>query len=287
LRGLHEVALLKEIGQRFTIHPLVLEDIADIFQRPKFEEFDDGFFISFCAIHFDNDFMLRQEYMAIFGGSRFVLTFQQTDSDEFEQIRKRISQSKGRIRQRNADYLLYALLDLVVDNYFIFLDVLGERIEILEHDLTEGNKTGVRSKIYQYKSIIREIRKTILPLKDAISKFSRTDSDLLEKRTKPYLRDLYDHISDVTATLDTYRESLIHIQEHYASNIASRTNQVMQVLTIIATIFIPLTFIAGVYGMNFKNMPELEWDYGYFTVLTLMLVVTIGMIFFFKRKNWM
>lgn len=288
VKGLHDVKLVEQLGELYNVHPLVLEDVLDIGQRPKFEEYEEGIFIILHAITFDRDAReLQTEHIAIYAGQNFLLSFQEKDDDTFQLVRERIQTTNGRLRKRGSDYLAYALADSIVDNYFIVLDQLQETIESLEEEVMYAPYSETKSKIHQLKLQMLMLRKSVLPLREAINWFVKTDCPIVQQTTDIFTRDLYDHIVQVIDMVETYRDILNGLYDLYLSEISFRTNSVMQLLTIISTIFIPLTFLVGVYGMNFKFMPEIRWHYGYFYLWGLMIFITIVMLILFKRKRWL
>ncbi len=288
VRGLHDTDLLESLGKTFQIHNLVLEDIADMHQRPKFDEYEDGIFIIMKALSFKKETQNNQvEQVAIFFRKGLLLSFQETESDLFAHVRKRLEASNSRIRQRGSDYLAYALMDALVDGYYPVLDGMEDRIELLEDELLSNPDASIKSKIHYLKKELMAIRKRILPLREAISRLSKSESPLITDLSLLFLRDLYDNAIQIIDILDSYRDTLNGLQDLYLSEISHRMNAVMKVLTIITTIFVPLSFLAGLYGMNFEHMPELHWRYGYFGLLAVMLIITILLIGYFRRKNWL
>lgn len=287
IRGLHDTELIAEIGRLFQVHTLILEDIVDVGQRPKLEELDQGLFITLKAISFDvTRKVVLTEQVAFYVGDGFLLSFQEDQNDLFGEIRGRLLKSNGKIRSRNVDYLLYALIDLIVDKYFIALDLIEEQIELLEYEIAESFSTDKRATIYQLKQEMITVRKTTGPLRELLNIIIKTDHFLVADTTERYFRDLRDHVIQIIDLVETYRENLNSLQDLFLSEMSHRTNSVMQVLTIVSTIFIPLTFLAGIYGMNFDHIPELQWPNGYFILLGVMLVIVVGMITFFRRKGW-
>ena len=286
--GLHDVKIIEEIGTHYDLHPLTLEDILHTGQRPKFEDLDSYLFAVLMMLRFDEENqMVLSEQVSLVLGSNFVISFQENIGDVFEQIRDRIRNAKGRIRKMGADYLMYALLDAVVDNYFGILEKLGEKIESLEEELVGDPSERTLQQIHSLKREMVFLRKSVWPLRELISGLERSESDLIEESTGVYLRDVYDHTIQVIDTVESFRDMVSGMLDIYLSSISNRMNAVMKVLTIIATIFIPLTFVAGIYGMNFEYMPELKWHWGYATVWLVMLVVAGVMILYFKRKKWL
>ncbi|MDX1665902.1 MAG: magnesium/cobalt transporter CorA [Saprospiraceae bacterium] len=288
LRGLHDISLIERVGRSFDIHPLVLEDVVDINQRPKFEAYDAGLFLIFRAIHFRRERLrIETEQVAVYIGNDYVISFQEDEQDLFDMVRKRLHSGRGKIRQRGPDYLAYALMDAVVDNYFVVLGEVEEFIEVLEEEIVENPREHTKSRIHQIKREMLHLRKAVTPLREAVGQFSRADHPLVAEQTVIFLRDLYDHVIQAMDMVETYRDSLTGLHDLYISEMSFRMNNVMQVLTIMATIFIPLTFLAGIYGMNFDYMPELHWRYSYFVLWGIMIVITGGLIYYFRRKGWL
>lgn len=287
VRGLHDVELIENFGKHFQIHPLVLEDILHTQQRPKFEEYGNEVFIVLSAVTFNvKTYELNTEQLAIYFGADFLLTFQENENDTFIAVRERIEAGRGRIRFRKSDYLAYALIDNVVDNYFEVLDSIEDRMDELEAEINTDPSRGVKEKIHHLKFQMLALRKSVMPLREAVGKFSRFESQVMEESTGLFVRDLYDHVIRIADLIETYRDMLNGLQDLYLSELSIRMNNVIQVLTIITTIFVPLTFLAGIYGMNFDNMPELHWENGYYYLLGLMGVIFIASLLYFKRKKW-
>ncbi|MCG8341884.1 MAG: magnesium/cobalt transporter CorA [Chlorobiales bacterium] len=286
--GLHDVKLIESTGKLFDIHPLVLEDILHTGQRPKIEEFDDYIFLVFRMISYDEEQeKVLEEQLSIVLGENYVISFQEEPGDMFDSVRERIIQGKLKIRRKKADYLVYALLDTVVDNYFQVLDKLERRLEELDGDLFEESSPETFHKIGALKKEIIHLRKSVWPLRETVNSITKGEYDtIIDESNLLYFRDVYDHIIHVIDILDNFREMIAAMHDTYMNFVNSRMNEVMKILTVIATMFIPLTFIAGVYGMNFRYMPELEWQWGYFGVLGFMGLLVVSMIFYFKRKNW-
>jgi magnesium transporter len=286
--GLHDVEIIKKLSERFGIHPLIQEDIVHVGQRPKCEESENTIFIVFQMLSFNEDSQrIDSEQVSLIFGSNYVLSFQERPGDCFETIRNRIRESKGRIRKMGADYLAYTLVDAVVDNYFFVLEKMSEKIELLQEGLLVNPDTEKLQQIHFIRRELISLRKSVWPMRELVSGLERSESSLIAKTTGVYLRDVYDHSIQVIEAVETFRDMVSSMLDIYLSSVSNRMNEVMKVLTIIATIFIPLTFIAGLYGMNFKNMPELEWKYGYGLVLLVMLVVSVVMLLYFKRKRWL
>ena len=287
INGLHDEDIIETIGNHYGIHPLVLEDILHTEQRPKIEFFEDHIFIVLKMMDYDTkENKIEFEQLSLILGKNFVITFQEERSHLFEPLKKRIRDEKSKIRQMGSDYLAHGILDIVIDNYFAILERFGDLIEIYEDDLMVEPSTETLNNIYQMKRELLFLRKSVFPLKDVITKVERSEIELINEKTKFYMKDIYDHIVQVVDTVDTQRDLVVGLLDLYSSSVGNRMNEVMKVLTMISTIFIPLTFIAGVYGMNFKYLPEIYWKYGYFIILGVMLIVAILMLFFFKRRNW-
>ncbi len=287
INGYQDVKDLESLGECFHLHPLVLEDILYNDQRPKLDEYDDYLFIIVKMLHHDDTtYEVVTEQISIILGDNYVISLQQDHEDIFAHLRPRLKTGGSRIRREKADYLAYALLDLIVDHYFLVLEDLGEVVEDLEKELVANPNSATLKKIYRLKRDTIVMRRAVWPLREVLSKLTRTESPLIAPQTFVYLRDVYDHITIILDSVETYRDILSGILDIYLSSVSNRLNEVMKVLTIIATIFIPLTFIAGVYGMNFKNMPELEWPRGYYMALGIMGAVALYMVGFFWRKGW-
>jgi magnesium transporter len=291
--GVHQVDIIEKIGKHFNLHPLVLEDIVNTGQRPKIEDFDDYLFVVLKMLYRnENEKEAQAEQVSLIVGPQFVITFQERVGDVFNPLRERIRNGKGRIRKMGPDYLAYALIDSIVDNYFTILEKLGEDIEEMEKDLVGDPKPPILQSINRLKAELLFLRKLIWPLREVINGLQRGESSLIKETTGIYLRDVYDHTIQVIDTIETFRDLASGMFDTYLSSVSNRMNEVMKVLTIIATIFIPLTFIAGIYGMNFNpevsllNMPELNWKYGYVTSVGIMVLVALVMVFYFKRKKW-
>ena len=287
VNGLHEVEVVEKVGAHFSLHPLTLEDIVSTGQRPKVEFFDSYVYIVLRMLSLDAENDLRNEQVSLILGPGYVLSFQERDDgDVFDPVRERIEKSKGKIRRQGADYLAYALMDMVVDTHFLILERYGEIIEDLEEEVIDAPTPALLGRINGYRREMIFLRKSVWPLREVLSALYREENSLFTPAVLAYLRDVYDHTVQVIDTVETYRDLLTSLLEVYLSSVSNRMNEVMKVLTIIATIFIPLTFIVGVYGMNFATMPELGWRWGYATVWGVMILVTVGLIAYFRRKGW-
>jgi magnesium transporter len=279
---------MKAVGQAFDLHPLLVEDILNTGQRPKFEVFDNCLFMVLKMIRYEKEKqMIVNEQLSLVLGDTFLLTFQEQPGDVFEPVRERIRNQKGRIRGSGIDYLAYALLDTVVDNYIYIIEKLGEKIEDVEEEILEQADHGVMEKINMFKREMNFLRKSIRPAREAIIQLSKLDSELIREQTIPFLKDLQDLITHAAEAIDTYRDMLSDQLNLYNSVISNRMNDIMKVLTIFAAIFIPLTFIAGIYGTNFEYLPELHFKYSYFVFWGVMITVAIVMLLFFKKKRWL
>ena len=285
--GLHDVDVIQQIGDCFGLHPLVLEDIAHTEQRPKIDDFESYIFVISQMLLFDEEEeQIKAEQFSVILGRNYVISFQEISGDVFNPLRERLRKGKGRIRKMRADYLMYALLDAIVDNYFIVLEKIGERVEELEDGLISNPGPAILQTIHNLKRELIFLRKAVWPLRELISRLERGESDLIQDKTTIFLRDIYDHTIHVIDTTETLRDIVSGMLEVYLSSMSNRMNEIMKVLTIIATIFMPLTFIAGIYGMNFKYMPELEWRWGYFITLGIMLIISGIMLIWFRRRRF-
>lgn len=286
--GIHNVELLEKLGDHFGLHPLVLEDIANPWQRPKLEDYDGYLYVVAKMLAYDDQKNeIAGEQVSFVLGKRFVLSFQERPGDIFEPIRERIRSGKGRIRRMGPDYLMYVLLDTIIDQYFTILEKVGEQIEDLEETVMMDPKRETLQDIHKLKREMLYLRKSVWPLREVASSLERYESPLVHKSTQRFLRDAYDHTIQVIDAVESFRDMLSGLHDAYLSSLSNRMNEIMKVLTIIATLFIPLTFIAGIYGMNFEFMPELKWPWGYPAAWAVMILIAGGLILFFKRKGWL
>jgi len=285
--GVHQAELIEAIGKRFNIHPLTLEDIVNTNQRAKFEDYENYVVSIMKMIDYANE-ELHSEQLAVVLMEGMVISFQEANGgDAFDLIRTRIRQGKGRIRKMGADYLAYALIDAVVDCYFSILEKIGDKIEGLEEELiTEPGKSTIEQ-LHHMKREMIFVRKAVWPMRELINNMERSESQLIKDSTDVYLRDVHDHTIRVIDTVETYRDLLSGMMDIYLSSVSNKMNEVMKILTIITTIFVPVTFIAGVYGMNFDYMPELHSKWGYPAVWGVMLLIIVSLIIYFKRKKWL
>jgi magnesium transporter len=286
--SVHQPEVLEKIGECFGLHPLVLEDILNTDQRPKIEDYNDYLYIVLRMLYYDEKrSAITTEQISLVVGPHYVISFQEgIEGDVFTPLRERIRNNKSHIRKMGADYLAYSLIDAIVDNYFTILEKIGDNIELLEEKLVENPTTNVMHEIHMLKREMIYLRKAVWPLREVISGMERGIHILIQDSTRIFLRDLYDHTIQVIDTVEIYRDMVSGMLDLYLSSISNRLNSVMKVLTIIATIFMPLTFIAGVYGMNFKYMPELEWRFGYPLILLVMLSISVIMLIYFRKKKW-
>ncbi|NJD55290.1 MAG: magnesium/cobalt transporter CorA [Nitrospirae bacterium] len=287
--GIHQTDILEKLGACYDLHPLVMEDILNTEQRPKVENYDDYLYIVMKMLHAGGtDVEVSTEQISLVLGRNHVISFQEgIEGDVFGHVRERLRSEQGKARKLGADYLVYSLIDAVVDNYFLVLETLGEQIESLEEKLVTSPTSETLRAIHYLKREMIFLRKSVWPLREVISSLQRGDSPLVQDATRLYLRDVYDHTVQVIDTIETYRDMVSGMLDIYLSSVSNRLNAVMKMLTIIATIFMPLTFIAGVYGMNFKYMPELEWRYGYFLIWTVMILIGVFMLIYFRKKKWL
>ena len=288
VNGVHNVHLIEKICKHYGIHSLTIEDIVSTDQRPKIEEHEGYIYVVLKMMDYDMEReSIHMEQVSLLLGKDFVLSFQEKAGDTFDPVRERLRVGKGRIRSRGADYLLYALIDTVVDNYFVIMEKIGDTMAGIEEKLlVNASKEGFDA-VYGLKREMLAIRRSTWPLREVIYKLEREEFPLISRDTQVFLRDVYDHTIQVIDTVETYRDLLSGMVDLYHSTVSTRTNEVMKVLTLISTIFIPLTFIVGVYGMNFEVMPELGWKYGYLSVWIVMIIVAGFLIWLFKKRSWL
>jgi magnesium transporter len=286
--GIQNVGVLEKIGKQYDLHPLVLEDILNTDQRPKVEDHERYLYVVLKMLSYNEaEQEIAIEQLSLILGDNFVLSFQDKPGDVLEPLRERIRQSKGKIRKLGADYLLYAIMDEVVDHYFVVMEKLGEKIEQIEDIVAVRPKQDTLQQIHRLKREIIVLRKAVWPLRELISTLRHDDTPLLSESTEIYFRDLNDHIVQIIDGVEAYRDMLSSMLDVYLSIMSNRTNGVMKVLALFSAIFMPLTFITGIFGMNFKDFPELEWKYGFQGTVILMVVMAVGMIIFFRRRRWL
>ena len=287
--GIHDVALIEQIGGQFELHALVLEDIVHVGQRPKMEEYEKSLYVVLKMLQYNEQKeTVESEQVSMILGPHYLVTFQEHAGDVFEIVRQRIRSGKGRIRKMGCDYLAYALIDAIVDNYFHILETFSERIERLEEVLLNDPTDEVLVHIHSLKRELTLLRRSVWPLRELVAGLERTESALIKKGTKVFLRDLYDHTIQIIDTIESFREVVSGMMDLYMSVVSNRMNAVMKVLTIIATIFMPLGFVAGIFGMNFEHMPELKWQWAYPVGFWVVIVVIMAtMVIYFKRKKWL
>lgn len=286
--GVHDVVLVEQICKHFNVHPLTIEDIVSVRQRPKVESMEGYLYVVLKVLEFDEETTsVGLEQISLVLGPNFVLSFQERPGDTFEPVRERLRASRGRIRGAGADYLFYALIDTIVDNYFVILDKIDEQADLLEEQLLTNASKENFDAVYKLKREMLTIWRSVWPLRDVMYRLERGDFALIQEKTQIFLRDVSDHMTQIIDIVEVTRDLLKGMADLYHSTVGSRTNEVMRVLTIISTIFIPLTFIVGVYGMNFDIMPELRWRYGYLLVWGIMIVLTVAMLVVFRRKKWL
>mgnify|MGYP001090714683 CR=1 FL=1 len=288
LSTVKNIKILKEIEKHFNLHPLILEDIVDTGQRPKIKDFGDSLFIVLKMLYYDKDnSTIKIEQVSVILGKNYVISFQEKEGDVFDPIRERIRNNIGNVRKAGTDYLVYCLIDAVIDNYFTTIEKIGEEIEKLEDKIIRRPNPANLRLVHKLKRDLVFLRKSVWPLREVINNMQIGESNLICKSTIPYLRDIYGHTIQVIDNVETLREIIAGVLDIYLSSTNNRMNEIMKVLTIIATIFIPLTFVTGIYGMNFKFMPEIKWFWGYPAVLSIMLLIGVVMLIIFKKKKWM
>ncbi|MEZ4827453.1 MAG: magnesium/cobalt transporter CorA [Bacteroidia bacterium] len=286
--GIHDTAVIDKVCEQFGIHPLTREDIVNTSLRPKIEEYDDYYFVVMKMIYlYEETGQILIEQVSFVLGKKYVITFQEQFGDVFQSVRDRIRQEGSRLRKRKSDYLLYALMDIILSHYFIVLETLEGKIENLEEKLYEHAGTDILQEIQVMKKELIYLRRAVFPLREVINQIVRGDGRMISHKIQVYYRDLYDHIYQVTETVETFRDLLSGLHDLYLTEVSNRMNEIMKVLTIISTIFMPLTFIAGIYGMNFDDMPETHFKWGYPIVWGVMVIIAIAMIFYFRNKKWL
>ncbi|TFV95571.1 magnesium/cobalt transporter CorA [Algoriphagus kandeliae] len=286
--GLHDVELLEQIGHLFGIHKLTLEDILNVNQRPKMEVFEEYIFTTLKMIQCASpESPVVDEQVSFILKNNVLITFQEKSGDVFQFVRDRLMDPQRAIRKRGTDYLLYALFDAVVDNYFVVMENIGERIENLESQAMLEPDSETLNSLYLQRREMMDLRRSVYPLREVIGSFDKYAEHKISPEVRPFIRDLYENTIQVIETMEVFRDMSSGVLDLYMNSLSNRMNNVMKVLTVISTIFIPMTFVAGVYGMNFRHMPELNWEYGYFGTLGLMGLMALAMIIYFLRKKWL
>lgn len=288
LWGIHDTDMIAEVGRRFDLHPLLLEDILNTDQRPKMDEYENCLFLTLKMLTAqETPLRVEAEQVSFVLGSNWVLSFQERVGDVFDPVRGRIRGGKGRIRSRGADYLLYCLLDSVIDHYFLVLERFGDGLAQLEEQVFESPESATLRETQRIKTELLQVRRTIWPVRELVAALLREETSLIQESTLPFLRDVYDHAIQVFEMVESFRDVSASLLDVYLSTVSNRMNEVMKILTIMASIFIPLTFIAGIYGMNFEYMPELQTRWAYPIIWFVMILLAGGMLVFFRRKRWL
>ncbi len=285
--GIHDIKMIKNLGEVFEFHPLLLEDIVNTNQRSKNQDFDDYLYTVMKMINYnEKKSKLELEQISIILGKNFVLSFQEIEGDIFDPLRERIRKKKGKIRHYSADYLQYTMMDSIIDEYYLVVEKIGEKIEELQEELLERPNIRTLHKAQKLKQDLIYLRKAVWPLREVTSGLEKSESSIIRKSTRLYLRDLYEHTIQIIDNIEILRDMASGMIEIYLSSVSNKTNDVMKILTIIATIFMPLTFLAGIYGMNFRYFPEIYWEYGYALFWIISILITTIMILYFKNKKW-
>ncbi len=288
VRGLHDEELVNVIGTKFGIHQLIREDIVDPYQRSKFEVFDNGIFFLCKSMRFDQtERTLELEQVSFYFTDEYLISFQEDETDLFHRVRDRIVKGYGKIRQKQGDYLAFALLDTLVDDHFLLLELINEGVESLEEQLLIGNTLRIKEVSHGLRRTVHQLRKEIISFRDGLSMFKKSESEMISDDTRIFLNDLFGQVMHQVDIIDNQRELLNGIQELYNSEMSNKMNQIMKVLTIITTVFVPLSFLAGLYGMNFKHIPELEYQNGYYILLVVMAIIVLSSLWFFKKNRWL
>jgi magnesium transporter len=286
LDGITNTAIIEKLQNHFSLHALLVEDILTD-QRPKAEEYEDYLFVTLKMLYRIDGVEVDYEQISFVLGTNYLLTFQEKEGDLFDAFRERIRLDQGRVRKKKADYLMYRLIDITVENYYNVLDNLGEQIDQIENSIRTDTSDGIFHRIQTIRKELIYLHKALYPLRDALGKVLKDESDFIQEDNVPYYSDVYDHVIHLIDSLDTYRDLTASLTDQYHNIQNSKLNDVIRVLTIISTIFMPLTFIVGVYGMNFKYLPELEWQHGYATVWGVMITIALGMVGYFRYKRWL
>lgn len=286
IEGIHDVETIEKVMLHFNLHRLTGEDILSVGQRPKLDDYSNYLHVvlrMFMLV--ENE--IEDEQITLVLTQKCLITFQEKPGDVFNFVRRRLNEGKGQIRTRGADYLHYALIDSVVDHYFIILENFGDKIEDLEIELLDRPTDDVLKRLHHLRREALQLRRNVYPLREVVSRLEKQEADFINSETRLFVRDLYDHTIQVIETVEVFRDSASGLLDLYMNSISNKMNGIMKLLTIVSTIFIPLTFIAGVYGMNFQHMPELEYRFGYGIAMLVMFVIAVIMVIFFKRKKWL
>ena len=284
--NISDVNFIKTVGEQFNIHPLAQEDVVNTQQRAKMDEYDNGLFIVLPNIRYNERWVeLQFEQVSMFVGQDILVTFQEDPDDTLQLVRQRLGEASNRMRKKGTDYLAYSVMDSIIDNYFVALDKIETSVFEVENSIYAASNQHFKAKIFSLKHTLSQFKNKVQPLREAVARMHRTDCPILRQEDAVYLRDIADHVAQVLDHIDNFKDQLINIESLYQSEISNRMNNVMKLLTVISTIFIPLSFVAGVYGMNFENMPELKWHYGYFLVLGFMFITMVGMLIYFRVKK--
>jgi magnesium transporter len=288
IEGLKNIALIESIGNAFNIHPLVLEDILNTHQRPKFEEYEDYLYIVLKGLSVDSEELsVNYEQISIIVLDNLIFTFKEVEDDLFAPIIKRLKNGKGKIRNLGTDYMTYAILDMIVDQNFVLLETLDEILDSIEDELLTNPTAGTLTSIQRIKRELISIRRSVLPVRDMLNAIIRSDSALIHERVHIYLRDVYDHALRISESIESYRDILSGLMDIYVSSVSNKMNEIMKILTVFASIFIPLTFIAGIYGMNFEYMPELRWKWAYPVLWIVFITIPVVLLVYFRKKKWL
>ena len=285
--GVHKVEMVETLGKQFSLHPLLLEDVTNTDQRPKLDDYEAYIFLVMKMLSLTDRKDIAVEQVSFVLGKNYVISFQENGTDVFQPVRERLRGGKGRLRQSGADYLLYALVDAIVDQYFAVLELSGEQIEAVQQAVVDDPKPETLNEIHALKRQLLFVRRAVWPLRDVMTNMSRSDCPFLQHPTKVFFRDVYDHVVQIVDTIEILREMVSASLDIYLSSVSYRLNAIMRVLTVITTIFMPLSFIASIYGMNFEYMPELRSPWGYPLVLGVMAAVGMGMLVLFRNKRWL
>jgi magnesium transporter len=287
VNGLNLSEEISKLGNYYDIHPLVMEDILNTDHRPKVDEYDNYIFVILKMLYYNKEKQFTIEHISLIVGDNYVLTFQESEEDIFNFVRERIANPDSRIRSSKSDYLAFALIDTIVDNYFTVIEDFGEKIETLEDLLFDESPEDSTPKEIQFlKREILRIRRSVFPLREVISRLEKSEHPVIEDKTRAFFRDVYDHVIQINENIEIYRDMVWGLMDMYMTTVSNKMNAIMKVLTIIATIFIPLTFVVGVYGMNFEYMPELHYPHGYYVVWGVMILLFLMMLYYFRRKKW-